>query len=365
MRIEEIDKNFAAQAFDRTDVVFHDVRKDPFRIYGLYRPETETAFRRMPKAVAEAVSPGVAGLSANTAGGRVRFRTDSPFIAIRAEMPAVHPMSHMPMTGQASFSIYFNRGGRSTYYRTYKPDPEKLFAGEGITGIIEFVDIPHGMRDVTVYFPLYAGVKSLYIGLAEGAALLPGDSYCREKPVVFYGSSITQGGCASRPGNSYQGFLSRRFDFDYINLGFSGSARAEDAMIDYICGLDMSMFVYDYDHNAPNLEHLKNTHEKMFRAVRAAHPNIPVIFMSAPNFDANRDGWTPRRALIFENYARAAAAGDKNVYYVDGERLFGGDCRDACTVDGCHPNDLGFYRMADAVGAAMEIIYAGVGVCEE
>lgn len=362
MRIEDIDKNFAATPLSRDDIVFHDVRKEPFRIYGLYNPRTEEVFRRMPKNVADAVSPGVANLALHTAGGRVRFKTNSPFIAVRADMPPMGPMSHMPRTGQASFTIYFNKNGRSTYYRTFKPDCNKISAGEGITGIVEFVDIPEeDMRDVTIYFPLYAMVNSLYIGLKDDAQLLPGDTYTREKPVVFYGSSITQGGCASHTGNAYQGFLSRRFDFDFINLGFSGNAKAENAMIDYICNLDMSMFVYDYDHNAPNLEHLKNTHEKMFRAVRASHPDMPIIIMSAPNFDTNREDWAPRRQVIFETYAHAMAEGDKNVYYVDGERLFGGDCRDGCTVDGCHPNDLGFYRMADAVGATMEIIYSREG----
>lgn len=359
MRIEEIDKNFAAATFSREDVTFYDVRKAPFRIYGLYAPQTEPVFRRMPEDVAEKVSPGVKGLALHTSGGRVRFKTNSPFLAIRAGMPNVSPMSHMPLTGQASFSMYFNKNGKSTYYRTFKPEPDKLFRGEGVTGFVEFIDIPdEDMRDITIYFPLYAAVDSLYIGVQENAVILPGDTYKREKPVIFYGSSITQGGCASHPGNSYQGFLSRRFDADFVNLGFSGSAKAEDAMIEYVQGLDMSMFVYDYDHNAPDVEHLKNTHEKMFCAVRKAHPDVPVIFMSRPNFDTNRADAAPRRAVIFETYRNALEAGDHNVYLVDGERLFGGDCRDGCTVDGCHPNDLGFYRMADAVGATMEIIYS-------
>jgi len=362
MRIEEIDQNFASAPLHRTDIQFYDVREAPFRIYGLYNPEEEPVFRRMPQDVADRVNAGVSGLATHTSGGRVRFKTNSPFIAIRAKMPPAQPMSHMPRTGQAGFAMYFNKNGRSTYYRTFLPDSQKLLDGQGITSIVEFIDIPkEDMRDVTVYFPLYAAVDALYIGVKEDAKVLPGNTYGREKPVVFYGSSITQGGCASHPGNCYQGFLSRRFDFDFINLGFSGSARAEDAMVDYVAGLDMSMFVYDYDHNAPNFEHLKNTHDKMFRAIRRAHPEIPIIFMSAPNFDTNREHWTPRRALIFENYARAAAEGDKNVYYIDGERLFGGDCRDGCTVDGCHPNDLGFYRMAEAVGATMEIIYSREG----
>ena len=359
MRIEDIDKNFAAAAFSRDDVTFYDVRRAPFRIYGLYEPQTEPIFRRMPASVAERVSEGVKGLATHTAGGRVRFKTNSPFIAIRADMPALSPMCHMPLTGQASFSLYFNKHGQSIYYRTFKPEANKLFSGKGVTGFVEFVDIPdEDMRDITIYFPLYAAVDSLFIGVKDDAVILPGDTYKREKPAVFYGSSITQGGCASHSGNSYQGFLSRRFDLDFINLGFSGCAKAEDAMIEYVQGLDMSMFIYDYDHNAPNLEHLRNTHEKMFRAVRKAHPDVPVIFMSRPNYDTNRADAAPRRAVIFETYKNALEKGDRNVYLVDGERLFGGDCRDACTVDGCHPNDLGFYRMADAVGATMQIIYS-------
>lgn len=362
MRIEDIDKNFAAATFSRDDVQFYDVRKEPFRIYGLYEPKIEPVFRRMPASVAEKVSPGVKGLALHTSGGRVRFKTNSPFLAIRAEMPPVSPMSHMPLTGQASFTVYFNKDGRSIYYRTFKPDAGKLFRGEGITGFIDFCDIPdEDMRDITIYFPLYATVNSLFVGVQEDAVLLPGDSYKKEKPVVFYGSSITQGGCASHSGNSYQGFLSRRFDTDFINLGFSGSAKAEDAMIEYVAGLDMSIFVYDYDHNAPDITHLKNTHEKMFRAVRKAHPDLPVIITSAPNFDTNRADRAPRRAVIFETYKNALSEGDHNVYFVDGERLFGGNCRDGCTVDGCHPNDLGFYRMAEAFGATMEIIYSLAG----
>lgn len=364
MRIEDIDKNFAATTFSRNDVAFYDVRQEPFQIYGLYEPKTEPIFHRMPENIAEKVSPGVSRLATHTSGGRVRFKTNSPFLAIRAAMPPVSLMSHMPLTGQASFTVYFNKNGHSTYYRTFKPEASALFRGDGMTGFVEFLDVSdEDMRDITIYFPLYAAVNSLFIGVQEDAVILPGDTYKREKPVVFYGSSITQGGCASHSGNSYQGFLSRRFDTDFINLGFSGCAKAEDAMIEYVAGLDMSMFVYDYDHNAPDIAHLKDTHEKMFRAVRAAHPSLPVIIMSAPNFDTNRADRASRRAVIFETYRRALEAGDHNVYFVDGERLFGGNCRDGCTVDGCHPNDLGFYRMAEAVGATMEIIYSLEGSC--
>lgn len=111
--------------------------------------------------------------------------------------------------------------------------------------------------------------------------------YAVKKPVVYYGSSITQGACASRPGNCYESILSRRLDCDYINLGFSGSAKGEDAIVDYIIGLDMSVFVMDYDYNAPTPEHLEKTHSKMFKAIRAEHPTLPIIIMPRPKFYLN------------------------------------------------------------------------------
>ena len=357
MKLEELDKNFGPDEFDRDDIVFYDARKEPFRIYGLYQPQTEAIFRRMPKAVADTVSPGVSGLSENTAGGRIRFKTDSPFVAIRADMPAINPTDNMPMMGQ-SFSLYINRFSGSTYFRSFRYKMNEMMAGKGLNSIVMMpVNEEKVLRDITIYFPNYASVDNLYIGVQEGAALLPGDTYRIEKPVVFYGSSITQGGCASRAGNCYEDMLSRRFDFDYINLGFSGNAKGEDAMADYLASLDMSMFVYDYDHNTPTLEHLQNTHDKLFRKVRAAHPDIPVIFMTAPNFDANWNAYTARRNQIFTNYVRAYEEGDRNVYFVDGERMLGFEGRDACTVDGCHPNDLGMYRMAEAVGSAMRGVF--------
>ena len=119
-------------------------------------------------------------------------------------------------------------------------------------------------REITINFPLYSSVADLYIGLDETAVLKKSLGYKHKKPIVFYGSSITQGGCASRPGNAYESIISRALQTDYINLGFSGNAKAEDEIAQYIKDLDMSVFIYDYDHNAPNLKHLEDTHQRMF-----------------------------------------------------------------------------------------------------
>ncbi|MBE7025866.1 MAG: hypothetical protein E7408_07430 [Ruminococcaceae bacterium] len=356
MKLSELDKNFATEQFNCPDAVFYDVRKEPaFRIYGLSNPTEEEIFRRLPAEVAEATSPEVAELSKHTAGGRIRFKTDSPYIILRADMPPYAQSPRSSLCAMAGFDMYITKNGFHTHLDSYGPPEEQTEIVDGFSRIGWYPD-DGVVRDFTLYFPPYAGVNNVYIGLKEGAKLLPGDGYKREKPVVFYGSSITQGGIVSRPSNTYQGFLSRRFDFDYINLGFSGSAKGEEVMARYIAGLDMSVFVMDYDHNAPTAAHLEKTHEPFFRIIRKAHPDLPVIFMSAPNIRRNPD-WTSRRKVIFGTYARALDAGDKNVYFVDGEQLYDGDAFEACTVDGLHPNDLGFYRMAKRVGATLELIY--------
>ena len=143
------------------------------------------------------------------------------------------------------------------------------------------------------------------------AELEPAEDYTYTKPILYYGSSITQGGCANRPGTSYQAIIHRSIDADYINLGFSGSCLAEDAMLDYISNLDMSVFVYDYDHNAPTPEFLEKTHEPFYKKLRERRPDLPIIMVSAPTMTGGM--WTVRREHIKSNYEKGIAAGDKNL----------------------------------------------------
>lgn len=118
-------------------------------------------------------------------------------------------------------------------------------------------------------------------------------------------------------------------------------------MARYIASLPMSAFILDYDHNAPSVEHLLATHERFYKIVREAQPELPIVMVSMPDYDRDPEMAAARRAVIVRTYARALEAGDRHVYYVDGQSLFGDTDRDMCTVDGCHPNDLGFLRMAD------------------
>jgi len=337
MDISKIDKNFAVESdLNLEGLKWHNAAEAPVKIYGA---TSVNPYCRMPAEVAKTVSPGVAALAFNTAGIRARFRTDSPYIAINVKWEYFSPMNHMPASGSSGFDIYKVNGTEQFYCATYVPPYGPATGYEGV------YRTDGKMHEYLLNFPLYNRVSELYIGIKEGSTLEAGGEYSNEKPVVFYGSSITQGGCADRPGVCYQNFLSRALDMDYVNLGFSGCAKGEDTMIEYLAGLDMSVFVCDYDHNAPNAEHLKATHYPLYKRVREKHPDIPYVIINKPSCE--RDG--VRTAVCFETYSKAIEEGDKNVYFIDGTSFFAGDEADACSVDGCHPNALGFYRMAQGM----------------
>jgi lysophospholipase L1-like esterase len=212
------------------------------------------------------------------------------------------------------------------------------------------------MRTIEIYTPLYNCVYEIFIGLKEGCTLLPAVEYPNKIPVVFYGSSITQGGCASHPGNDYVSIVCRDLGLDYVNLGFSGNAKGEPIMADYLANLQAKIMVLDYDFNAPSVEWLKQTHYPLYQKIRAAQPDVPIVFMTRPNFLYDPKVCTPRREVIYNNYLQAQKNGDKNVYFIDGETLLGGEDWHLCTVDNCHPNDLGFYRMAMRVKSVLQDI---------
>lgn len=343
MKIQEIDKNFLVNTNIReSDIVWLDIRLAPFLISGISYDERYGCYTRMPQEIAAQVSEGVAGLNFHTAGGRVRFRTNSEFIGIHAVMNNAGLMPHITLVGQSGFDLYRKKDGECTekFYHTYIP-PMGMRTGYSVPFRTDGT-----LADYTINFPLYDGVKELYIALKKDALILEAAPYRYSVPVVYYGSSITQGGCASRPGNSYQSIISRRLDTDYINLGFSGSGKAEEVMVQYLASLKMSVFVCDYDHNAPDASYLKKTHLPLYRAVRSKQPALPIVFVSAPDVLMAPNVYMERREVIRETYQTALADGDKNVHFIDGAELFAGDDWDSCTVDGTHPNDLGFYRMA-------------------
>ncbi len=336
-QIDNIDKNFKIETcINKPDMIFHNARSSPFAIYGIFYEDGK--FRRMPESVAKTVSEGVYYLHANTAGGRVRFKTDSPYVAINAKMNCITRMDHFSLCGSAGFDLYAD----GVYVKTFRPPYDMA---DGYESLIEFDSAK--MREIMIHFPLYSDVCNLYIGLARDAQICAPTPYRVEKPVVFYGSSVTQGGCASRPGNCYQGFLSRKLNFDYINLGFSGNARGEEKMADYIASLDMSAFVCDYDYNTPSTEHLAATHERLFKKVRSLNPSLPILIITRPKPHYTQIDLDCLE-IVKKTYDNAISQGDRNVSFIDGRTMFALAGTEG-TVDAVHPTDFGFFSMAERI----------------
>ena len=354
MKTSDVDKNLAVERAPwDAPIVYLDAKDKPFSIHGLCRIEKGKNFTRIPEDVAAATSDGVGFLNYHTAGGRIRFSTNSPWIALKVKMPYGEVMAHITQLGQSGFDFYYSEKGNYKYGGSLIPwqRDEK--------GYETSMQTDGKWHTYTLYMPLYDPVDEVYVGLHAEAEIEPPEDYTYKVPVLYYGSSITQGGCASRPGNSYQAMISRRVDADYINLGFSGNAKGEPVMREYLAGIESSVFVCDYDHNAPDPEHLEKTHRPLYEAYRAAHPDTPIVFVTRPNYNPDDPNDELRRRIVMKTYEDALKSGDTKVSFVDGSHLFDGPYADSCTVDGCHPNDLGFYRMAMKIGDDVEMWLKG------
>lgn len=367
MDISKIDKNFAVGEFrDDGDIRYYNIPCDSFDLYGVYYEKETERFVRMPSEIADKVSDGVKILNAKTAGGRIRFSTNSRKVSLSVTYAGLCGMSHMPLSGSSGFTLLREDDDGFTHIKTFMPNHtgntengfelSALVCG-GQTAVVYDEKDEGEIKNYILFFPLYNDVKSLVIGLDKTAKVSHGKKYRNIKPILYYGSSITQGGCASRPDNCYQAIISKRNNIDYINFGFSGSGKAEKIMCDYLAGIDCSVFVCDYDHNAPDAEYLKETHYPLYQTFREKQKKTPIVFISKP--DTEHDVcWKKRRDIIKSTYLRAMSEGDKNVYFIDGSRFFVKD-RNACTVDGCHPNDIGFSKMAKKIGAILDKILCG------
>ena len=337
---EKIAAHFVQAEVNGVSVRFSDVRKAPFILTGFpFCQGGEQSLRRLPADMTKAdVNAGALSQAQCLSGGAVLFRTDSTVLAIRATGSNLKPMDRMPASGLYGYDLYERcpDGTERFINNTRVKDGAARIGGR----------LRKGMADYILYLPLYSGVDSLEIGVSPEASFETPTPQRLQKPIVFYGSSITQGGCASRPANNYTTMICRALDAPQVNLGFSGSAQGEPAVARAIATLDASLFVLDYDHNA-SIQHLAKSHEPFFKIIRAARPDLPVIFISRP--DTIDGGVEARRAIIRKTYDNAVAAGDKNVYFIDGEKLFGPGGQNFCTVDGTHPNDLGFFRMYEGV----------------
>lgn len=347
-----IDKNMiVSTTIGDAEVIWRDVRQEPFALHGFYEPLTEPFFRRLPPDVAEATSEGVKLLSRESAGGRVRFSTNSPYIAIRARFKVVGRSSHLTLISSAGFDLYIDGEFGSRFVKEFRMPYDMVDSYEQIVRLDG-----DKMRSYTINFPVHSVVESLEIGLKPDAFLGGPTPYKDYKPVLFYGSSIVHGTAATRPGFTYPAIISRNMNLDYRNIGFSGMARGEKAIAEWMATLPMSVFVCDYDHNAWSVEELEATHYPLYETIRAKNPDVPYIMITRPDYwtlIAEQETILKRRDVIMASYLKARAAGDKNVYFIDGLSFNVAPNQYETSVDAVHPNDMGFVRMADSIGTVI------------
>lgn len=307
--------------------------------------ENQAEFWRLPAKGKDTFPKEVWNLAQDPAGGRIRFRTDSSSLALRLEWPHPPGMRNMQSFGQSGVDLYVG----NTYWDTAVPDKDA--APGKVYEHVYFKGQPRVMRDITIYLALYSPVKVLGIGLDEGAAIESAAPFAVSRPVVFYGTSITQGGCASRPAMSYQAILGRRLNLNHVNLGFSGNGKGEPVVAQAVAEIDAAAFVLDFAQNNSDVDSLAQVYDPFIGIIRERHPDTPVLCIT-PIYAANEATGSQRneqmRALIRKVVSRRIAAGDTHLQLVEGTDLLGPSRVDGL-VDGTHPNDLGFEWMADGL----------------
>lgn len=344
----------SAQEKNEAEVVWQDVKDWPIEGRGWPKAERLRFFDRFPSKAKETLRAPVWNLSQHSAGMAVRFRSDAERIHLRYKL--LNPglaMPHMPATGVSGVDLYARDGKRWRWVGATKPTKQNV-----TTSLAANLD--PGEREYLAYLPLYNGVETMAFGVEKGAKLEPLPA--RGKPVVFYGTSITQGACASRPGMCHTAILGRLLDRETLNLGFSGNGRMELEVADLLAELDAAAYVIDCLPNITGDAVAERTAPLVHR-IRKDRPDTPIILVEDRT---NANAWIKQGARDRHEYSRDKLqqafeqlkhSGVQHLHYIEGATLIGKDGDG--TTDGSHPNDLGFARQARAMLPVLKAALAG------
>ena len=314
--------------------------------------DTEHYYDRLPAGVTTNVNGGVRSMKHHTSGMLFRFKTDSKKLNFKwTPYNSSLAMDHMPSTGVSGIDVYRfdEKVGTWRYVKT-----GRIWDGKNGGSLT----IPWTPGDACIVnLPLYNGLKSFELGIdpeAKVEALGPRKSGV-DKPVVFYGTSITHGGCCSRPGLGFVNLVGRDLDVPVVGLGFSGSGVMEFEMSEHLARIDASCYVLDCLWNMcsdPKARHPRSVecnYEKFIRNLRAKRPGVPIVM--AEQCDVYCGGLNDKDRFMKKLYEKLVAEGWTGLVYLPKDEMFTGDYEG--TVDGCHPNDLGMMSMAKAFGKAV------------
>ena len=315
-------------------------------IEGRILPDQERVrwFDRVPAVAEKSFTNSVWYLSRHSAGMMVRFNTNATEIHIHYKLLLKNlSMSHMPATGVSGVDFYArDENNKWRWVQVTRPTTQEVKT-KVVSGM------KPGMREFAAYLPLYNGVEFMSIGVppnTEFEKLEP-----RKRPIVFYGTSITHGACASRPGIAHTAILGRKFDMPVVNLGFSGNGKMDLAVGEIMSQIDASVYVIDC---LPNMSPSMVTNKcvPLIKQIRAAKPDTPIVLVEdrrntnswiLPGRDAHH---TANHAALRKAYDALKSESVKNLFYIPGDTLYGNDTEGA--TDGSHANDLGFMRQAEA-----------------
>lgn len=319
--------------------------------------ETKKYFDRLPAKAEGEVRGAVWNLSRHSAGMMVQFQSDSAAIHVRYQLSSPGlDMVHMPATGVSGVDLYADNGqGEMRWVNVSRPTSQKVNA-RLVAGLDALPD--KKPRAFQLYLPLYNGVDKLEIGVSAKSRFKAVGPRT-ENRIVFYGTSIMHGACASRPGMSISAIVGRRLNRPVINLGFSGNGKMEKEVGALINELNPDILAIDCLPNM-NAQQVKERTEPLVHQVRQAHPETPILlvedrsFTNSPFFKARRNHHAASRKELRAAYERLGKAKVKGLYYLGGDDLLGTDGEGA--TDGSHPNDLGMMRYADAYEQAIKKI---------
>ena len=309
---------------------------------------TQKFYDRLPTNAEGVVRPPVWKLSKDSAGICARFVTDATELWARWTVTSERlAMPHMPSSGVSGVDLYTRYQGKWQWLGATRPGTALTTEQRLTTGM------KPSSRECILYLPLYNGVEKIELGLPAQAKLdAPPPWHVNPKPIVFYGTSIVQGGCASRPGMAYPAILGRRLDCATINLGFSGNAVCEPEIAGFLSELDPLVYVLD---PLPNMrpEMVPARLPGFIAKLREAHPQTPIVLVEqleagdAPVNESRRASYSRSNASLRQIFEQRVKAGDRKIFYIEGNKLLGDDGQG--TVDRIHPTDLGFMRMSDVM----------------
>ncbi|WP_326059476.1 SGNH/GDSL hydrolase family protein [Paenibacillus anseongense] len=345
----QLDTNMQIETSDNR-LQWHSPMEKPFQVAGFGWLEEERRYRRLPSAPAWKLPLAVDLLANCTTGGQIRFTTDAVSLSVKVKLTGAADMYHMPATGQCGFDCYIGGPGEQIYFDTTKYN-HQLTEYESVL----FTDMSREQRVITLNFPLYQGVDEVWIGLNPEAQITQPPAYENNQKIIVYGTSITQGACASRPGMSYTNILSRRFNVEFLNLGFSGNGKGEPELAHLLAEIqDPACLILDYEANCVTTELLQQTLPNFISIYREKHPLTPILVISRIThakeyFDVQMaKDRADRKQIARQAVEERRERNDANIYFCDGSLLLGEHAQE-CTVDGSHPTDLGFLRMADGL----------------